>query len=230
MRGVPTFGDEVVDLGRPLGEQLADLVRDPRDPPAAQPSGPSRIRLDSVAEIDRSPGGGGAADDRGRVQHIPERRGVERLPPALGVQHLDDVGDEHVIMHGRVPGPARPVPGHRPRQPGRRRADLVPTPPSAPLAKPVVEELERCVRLGVDDGMHVIGPADSAEHGDGLVRRDDQLHPRPGRRDQTVAGDRVGGTAHTEDRRVGVRRHRAVQTETAGAGTAPRSGVSPLVP
>ena len=51
------------------------------------------------------------------------------------------------------------------------------TPPSALALGPRVQERHRRVRFGVKDPVHVIGPANHPQHGDGLVRGDDELHP-----------------------------------------------------
>ena len=85
--------------------------------------------------------------------------------------------------HGRGFGGRRPVvvacrdvahvnpAGLRPRLPlrpgGRRRPDHG------------VEVGHGRVALGVDDGVHVLGPADHPQLGHALGRRDDQLHTRP---------------------------------------------------
>ncbi len=62
------------------------------------------------------------------------------------------------------------MPSDRPGEPGRGGTDLVPAPPAAPVLEPAVEKLERCGGFGVDDGVHVIGPADRAQHRHRLVR------------------------------------------------------------
>ena len=115
-------------------------------------------------------------------------------PPRV-VEHLDHVGHQHVVVRVRVTGPGGGVPGPPVDQTGRGGADLALASSAALLGDPGVEEGEGGVGLGVEDPVHVIGPADHAEDGDGLVGRDDQLEAGPFRVDEPCPQNGVTGTA-----------------------------------
>jgi hypothetical protein len=83
------------------------------------------------------------------------------------------------------------------------------------------------VALGVHDGVHVLGPADHPELGDGLVCRDHQFHAGALGRDQACPVRRAPGPAGAVDGVVGSVVDRAGQPERAGARATHARGVSP---
>jgi hypothetical protein len=70
---------------------------------------------------------------------------------------------------------------------------------AALAGEPLIEEGERRVGLGVEDGVHVLDPADEAEDSHGLVGSDHQLDARPLRRGEPCPEMRVTGTARPVD-------------------------------
>lgn len=91
-------GDVLRDLIRPLGEQIAHIRWNARDPPVAQVPRRSAVGLDVEAERHRPGGGVQTPDHRGRLDVVPEGGAVETLEAARRVEHLHDVGDEDVVM------------------------------------------------------------------------------------------------------------------------------------
>jgi hypothetical protein len=69
--------------------------------------------------------------------------------------------------------------------------------------------------------VHVLGPADHAQLGHGLVGGDDQLHARPAGVHQALARRRVDSTAGAVDGLVLGLGHSTHQAEGSGAGAAP---------
>ena len=147
--------------------------------------------------------------------------GVGRLPPSPGVVHAHEVGHQHVVMGAGIAGPGGGVPGRGVGEPFGGGAHRRPAPPSAHAAGDVVEVGQGGVTLGVHDGVHVLGPADDAKLGDGLVGGDHQLHARAGGTDQPVPGGRVTGPAGTEQSLVLVLGHGALEAQGIRSPAAP---------
>lgn len=87
--------------------------------------------------------------------------------------------------------------------------------------EPRLEEVERGVVIGVEDGMHVIGSPDDAEHGDRLVRRDDQLDAGACGARQSTAEDQIDRAAIAVGRLVRGVVEGAVQAEAVRDLAAP---------
>ena len=92
-------------LGRPLGVELHNFVRDAGDLPVPEPARGAGIGLDGVAQFDRHPGRRHPAGHGGGVQVLPPQRRVGRLPPALFILHLDEVGQQDVVVRAGVASP-----------------------------------------------------------------------------------------------------------------------------
>ena len=90
------------DLGRPLGVQLHHLGRDAGDTPVPEPARRPGVGLDAVAQLDRHPSGSNAAGHGGGVQVLTPQGCIRRLPPALLVLHLHDIGQQDVVVGGGV--------------------------------------------------------------------------------------------------------------------------------
>ncbi|HWG75150.1 MAG TPA: hypothetical protein VG184_13955 [Acidimicrobiales bacterium] len=150
--------------------QLAHLGGNAADRPAPEAPRRAGVGLDAVAE----PDGGGRRrhpSDRGRgVEVVSHQSGVEALPPAPGVAHGHHVGDQNMVVHLGVTAAGAGMARRRPGKPARRRRCLGPSPPAAPLGHQGVEIGEGGVAFGVDDGVHVLGPADHAQLGHRLRR------------------------------------------------------------
>ena len=154
---------------------------------------------------------------------------VRGLPAALGIEHLDRVHDQDVIVRARIPGPARGVPGVREHQPAGRGGHGGLAAAAAHRLGQRVEIRHRAVPFRVHDPVHVRRPAHHPELGDRLVRRDDQLHARPLRRGEPCPGYRVMGAAWAEQVLVVLGADVALETEPGRAGAAPRQrGLAPL--
>ena len=141
--------------------------------------------------------------------------------PPLLVAHAHDVGDKHVVVDLGVAGPGRRMAGHRPGEPFGRGADLGAAATAASVHDDLVEVGHGGVPLGVDDLVHVLGPADHAQLCHRLVRTDDDLHARPHAADQALAAERVVSPAGGEDGSPLVQVHFAVQAQPRRAGAAP---------
>jgi hypothetical protein len=102
---VTGFGKIFADLVAALREDLADVLRDADDAPVAQIPRRAVVRRDVKAELDRPGHGVPPTDHRGGFQRVGQGPAVEGLVPAGGVEHFDDVGDQHVVVGRRVPGP-----------------------------------------------------------------------------------------------------------------------------
>ena len=72
--------------------------------------------------------------------------------------------------------------------------------------------------------VHVLGPADHAQLGDGLVSRDHQFQPRALGVHQPLAGGGVTGAAGAVEGGVLLVGHRALQAQQPSAGAAPQQG------
>jgi hypothetical protein len=186
-----------------------------------EPAGRPRVRFDGVAQLDRPLGGSEPADHGGGVGQVPQPGGIQRLPAAVAVEHLGQVGDQHMIMRCGVAGPGGGVAGAGPQQAPGRGAGLPAAAAAALAGEPLLQERHGGVGLGVDDGVHVIGPAHQPEHRHRLVRRHDQLHPRPTGRGEPCAAMGVTGAAGPEDRLITRVVHHADQAQPVGELAAP---------
>ena len=189
----------IVDLGGPFRVHRHHLVRDAGDRPVAEPTRRAVVGDDPVAQLDSdtrraepSVGGGG-------VEVLAPQRGVGGLPATAVVEHLDQVGDQHVIVRARITRPGGGVAGDGVQQAARRGRRRRSSTAAAALTGQLLEVGQRAVALGVEDAMHVLGAPDHAELGDRLVRRHHDLQPGPLRRHQPLPGHRVTGTTGTED-------------------------------
>jgi hypothetical protein len=211
----------LLDFRRALGEQLGDRRGDPGDGPVVELPGRPAVRLDGVAELDGLLGGGESARHRRCVDDVPDAGGVESLPSASVVKHLCDIGDQHVVVRSRVAGTRRCVTGAGPQQAARRCAPLGLAPPASLAREPLVEECQGGVALRVEDGVHVVDPADEPEHSDGLVGGDDQLDTGPLARREHRPEMRVACAARAEDRLVAGVVHGAREAEPFSEAASP---------
>ena len=208
-------------LGRPLGVELHNFVGDAGDLPVPEPSRGARVGLDGVAQFDRHPGRGHPAGHGGGVQVLPPQRRVGRLPAALFVLHLHDVGQQDVVVRAGVAGPRSGVAGVGVDEPARGRCfGRLASPPSH-LAGHPVQVGEGRIALGVHDPVHVLGPADHPELGHALMGRDHDLHARPASVHQPLARPRVTGATGAEDGLVVSRRDGPLQAQRRPARAAP---------
>ena len=99
-----------------------------------------------------------------------------------------------------VAGPSCGVTGHGPREPARWGTQLRPASSPALLCCHLVEVREGGGGFGVQDGVHVLGPADDAELGHRLPRADHQLHARAQAGHQALPTPGMVGAAGTEQR------------------------------
>ena len=184
------------------------------------PSRPRRagVGLDAVAQFHRHPSGSNAAGHGGGVQVLSPQSRVRRLPPALLVFHLHDIGQLDVVVWGGVAQAGGGMAGMGVDEPSGRRSLRCLAPPAPHLAGDVVQVSEGGVAFGVHDPVHVFGLAHHAELGHALVGGDHDLHPRPARLYQPVTAARVPGPARAEDRLVSRR------------PTPPRSGRATRLP
>jgi hypothetical protein len=226
--GVALLGEVGGDLIGAFGELLADVGGDTGDAPVPEPAGGAVVAFDGVAQLDGEVGGLEAADHGGGFDPVAEQGGVEGLVAAFGVEHLGHVRDQHVVVGGGVPGPGGPVPGHRPRETGggrrRRRAAAA----AAVGLHRCFEGAHQAVGLGVEDGVHVIGPPDEPQHGGGLVRGDHDLHAGRLGGYEAVAGEGVTEPARPERQFVLLGGDLAGQAEPGGHRSAPaQRGLTP---
>ncbi len=165
-----------------------------------------------------------ASDGGGGMDHVAHPGGVETFPAADVVEHLHHVRHQHMVVWVRVPGPGRGVAGTAVDQPRRRRPHLALAPSPTLSGHPGVEEREGGVGLGIKDPVHVIGPADHPQHGDGLVRGDDEFETRALRGDEPCPQHRVTGAALGEHRPVGLVGDGAGQAQPRCPPTTPGHG------
>jgi hypothetical protein len=92
------------------------------------------------------------------------------------------------------------------------------------LLDDLVQVCERCLRLDIKQGMHVLSAADDAQFGDRFVRADHELHSRPHAVHETLAALWVTCPAGAEDGPPLVKGDFALQAERGGAGPAPDHG------
>ena len=196
--------DRRVNLGRALREQVEHRRWDPGKAPVTEATRRPWVGLDRVPEPDGFLRGGEAPDHRRSVDQVAEPAGVERLPPALHVEHLREVGDQHVVVRLRVSGTSGEVSSPRPQQTRRRGPGLCSASATTLATEPRIEEGERGVRLGVDDGVHGVDLTKHTQHGNRLVRRHHQLHTRPTGPHHPLTEVGVDHTAGTEHRVVAV--------------------------
>ena len=186
------------DLRRALGEQLAGPLGHAGDAPVAEPSRRPVVGLDGVAELDRLGRRRHPAERRGGVQDVAQGRRVERFPASFVVGNAAKVGDQNVVVGLRVTGPGGGVAGARPDQAVGRDTGLGAPPAPAAGDHPGVQVGQSGLGLGVQNGVHVLGPADQTEQRDRLVGGHHELHPGPFRVHQTRPIGRVAGAAGTE--------------------------------
>jgi hypothetical protein len=99
---------------------------------------------------------------------------------------------------------------------------------AAPGLHPGVQVVHGAGGLGVENRVHIVGPARHAQHGQGLVGRDHKFEAGSFRADELLAGERVPEPAGAERQAVGLGGHLAVQAEAGGAGAAPaQRGLAP---
>ncbi len=165
------------------------------------------VGLDAPAQLHRPAGRGQAAHRGRRLQLVTPQGGVRRLPAPGAVVHLEEVGDQHVVVRARVARPGRGMAGVGVDEPagGRRRPRPAPTAPAGPGH--LVEVGQGGVALGVEQAVHDLAQVDHPELGDGLVGRDDELHPWTARPHQPDTRGRVLRPAGGEERLVLGRRH-----------------------
>jgi hypothetical protein len=99
----------------------------------------SGIGLDAVTQFDCSGSRGHAPHHGGGVEVLPPEGGVGGLGAALLIQHLDHIGDEHVVVGAGVPGPGGGMPGVGVDEAGGRGGDSGHAPPAAPLPGQLVQ-------------------------------------------------------------------------------------------
>ena len=125
-----------------------------------------------------------------------------------------------------VAGPGRGVAGHGPRQ-AVGRCRTWPAPPPALLLNHLVQVGHGGVSLGVQDQVHVLGPADHAQLGHRLVRGYDQLHPGPQAMHEPLAAVGVASAAGAEDRPPLLDANFAIEAERGAPAPPHTMGVSP---
>jgi hypothetical protein len=103
---------------------------------------------------------------------VTQQGGVERLPAAPFVAHLHKIGEQNMIVRLGVATSRCRMAGHGPGEPAGRRTHLRPSPPPAVLLDDVVQVGHGGVPLGVQDGVHVLGPAHDPQLGHRLVAAD----------------------------------------------------------
>ena len=192
--------DGGVDLSGAGGMYLPRFFGDAGDGPAPEPARRPGVGLDAVAELDRlgcrrHPANGGSG-----VEVVPQQAGVEALPATPFVTHLHDVCHQDVVMDLRVASPGGGVAGHGPGQAVGRRPHLRPSAPPALLLYDLVQVRHRGLSFGIQDQVHVVGPADDSQLGHRLVRGNDQLHPRPQAVHEPLAPLGMASATGSEDR------------------------------
>jgi hypothetical protein len=219
--GEALLGHGMADLGGALGVDRQGGVGDATDLPVPELAGWTGIGLDAVAELDRCGGRSHSADHGGRVEVLPPQGGVGSFRAGLCVQHLDHVGDQHVVVGPRIAGPGGGMAGVGVDEAGGGGRDRSHASASAACSGQVVQIAQCGVPLGVHDGVHILCPAEHSELGDGLVGGDEQLHARAPGGDHSLARPRVTGPAGSVDRVVGGVVDRTDQAEGFGTRSAP---------
>ena len=188
----------------------------------AETPGGAGVGHDAVAQLDRLLGGGDPAEHGGGVEVLAPQGGVGRLPAALGVGHAHQVGDQDVVVRAGVAGPGGGVAGDGVDEALGRGALHRPASPAAHGAGQLLQIGQGGVALGVHDPVHVLGPADDAQLGHGLVGRDDQLQARAFGVDQALARRRITGAVGAEETLVLGVGDRALQAEGRGTPATPQ--------
>ena len=98
-----------------------------------------------------------------------------------------------------------------------RAAGLGAAAPASPHRHPGVQIGQRGVGLGVQNGVHVLGPADQTQQRHRLLGGHHQLHPRPFRGHQTGPVGWPPGPARAEDGVIFGLAHGPFQAEIWGA-------------
>ena len=127
VRAEPGPLELVFDCAAAFGEVVGDLARDARDAPVVEPAGRAVVGLDRVTELDGLLGGGEPADHRRCVEEVTDARGVECLPAAAVIEHLAEVGDQHVIVRRRITRARRGVSRAGPQQATGVGTSLIPS-------------------------------------------------------------------------------------------------------
>jgi hypothetical protein len=197
------LGHGLADLGRSLGVDGQGLIGDAGDLPVPELARGTGIGLDAVTQFDCFGGRGHPSDHGGGVEVLPPERRVRSLGPALLVQHLDHVGDEHVVVGTGIAGPGGGMAGMGVDQPGGGGGHRGHATPPAAFFGQVVQIAQRGVPFGIHDGVHVLGSTEHPQLGHRLMGGDDQLHARAPGVDQAFAGRRVTGTARSVEGVVG---------------------------
>jgi hypothetical protein len=104
------------------------------------------------------------------------------LPSSVGIAHGNGVGDEHMIMDLRVPGPGGRLATCGPGESAGCHSGLCPASAASAVCDNAVEIIKGGVALGVCDLVHVLDTTDHAKFCDRLRRCDHELEPRTGRR------------------------------------------------
>ena len=219
--GVAGLGQVLGDLVGALGEDLAHLGWDAGDAPVPGPPRRAGVGLDGVAQLDGLGRGPQPSDHRRGFGEVSDQGRVQALVPAVGVAHLAHVGDEHVVVQCGVTEAGGAVAGDGVDETGRGGGAGGAAPAAAPGLHPGIQVAKRAGRFGVQDGVHVIGPAHHSQQRQRLVGRDDQLETRPFSRHELLAGQWVPEPARPERQPVRLGCHLAVQAETFRAGAAP---------
>ena len=226
VRGVRADGR--FDLGRAVGVHFPGLFGDARDGPTAQAPRAPRVWLDPVAELYGLGGRRHTTDGGGGVEVVAEQPGVQRFPAASFVAHTYQICDQDMVVDLGVTGSCRRMAGHGPGEAFCRRPQLCTPAPAALLLYDLVEVAHRGVTFGVEDRVHVLGPADHAQLCYRFVRADNELHARP----HAVTRDArppSGGVRHLCRTRPSTRRCPPRRRGRARAAPAPPQaiGVSP---
>ena len=209
------------DLRRALGEQLAGPLGHAGDAPVAEPSRRPVVGFDGVAQLDRLGRRRHPPERRGGVQYVPQRRRVERFPASFVVGNAAKVVDQNMVVGLRVTGPGGGVARARPDQAVGGDTGLGAPPAPAAGYHPGVQVGQSGLGLGVQNGVHVIGPADQPEQCDRLVGGHHELHPRPFGVHQPLPIGRVAGTAGAKDSVVLRLGYRTGEAQVSSSRTAP---------
>jgi hypothetical protein len=155
------------------------------------------------------------------VEVVAEQPGVQRFPPASFVAHTDQICDQDVVVNLRVTSAGRRMTGNGPGEAFCRRTQLG-TPAPATLVLYNTVEVAHCgVTFGVEDLVHVLGPADHTQLRYRFVRAYDELHAGSHAVHETLAALGVAGAASAKDRPPLVDVHLAVEAEAGRASAAP---------
>jgi hypothetical protein len=210
------------DLRRAVGVYFPRLFGYPGDGPTAQAPRRSGVGLDAIAELHcfgrprHAPYGGGG------VEMVTQLPGVQALPAAPLVAHGHDIGHQDMVVDLGVAGSRRRMARHRPGEASGGGALLGAASTAAAVHHDLVQVGHGGVPFGVDDQVHVLGPADHPELGHRLMRAHHKFKARAQTGDQALAAQRVVRPAGAEDRSPLVQVHFSVQAQPRRPGPAPR--------